>query len=77
MFDFSNDGWTYGPLIFIAILYFLWKFLKPNQSKRDRRTRDFKTRYKERQRDKNSSFGGDESTDRETYRERWDDKRKF
>lgn len=32
MLDFNMDGWTYGPLIVIAILYFLWRFLKPGVS---------------------------------------------
>ncbi|CAN5362152.1 hypothetical protein BH23BAC2_BH23BAC2_03890 [soil metagenome] len=77
MFDFSQDGWTYGPLIVIAILYFLWRFLKPGTVKRDRRGRDFKTRFRERQRDKDSGVGSENLKDRETYRERWDEKRKY
>ena len=75
MFDFNLEGWTYGPLIGILILYFLWRFLKPNRNRRENRSRDFKTRYKERK--KGAVEGYEKEYEHKPYRERWNNRRKF
>ncbi len=75
MFDFNMEGWTYGPLIVIAILYFLWRVLKPNRNRSQGRGRDFKTRYQERKKGTADGFEKDEEP--KPYRERWNNRRKF
>lgn len=60
-------------MIVIAILYFLWRVLKPG-SKRGDRSRDFRTRYQERKRE---SADGVEEEEPKPYRERWNNRRKF
>ena len=75
MFDFNMEGWTYGPLIVIAILYFLWRILKPNRNSRGNRSRDFKTRYQERKRE--SADGYEKEEEPKPFRERWNSRRKF
>ncbi len=74
MFDFNVEGWTYGPLIVIAILCFLWRFLKPNRN-RNQGGRDFRTRYQERK--KGAADGFEKEVEPKPYRERWNKKRKF
>lgn len=74
MLDFNMDEWTYGPLIVIAILYFLWRFLKPG-SKRSDRNRDFRTRYQERKR--GATDGVEKEEEPKPYREKWNSRRKF
>ncbi len=75
MFDFNMEGWIYGPLIVIAILYFLWRVLKPNRNRREDRTRDFKTRYQERK--KGTADGNENQEESKPYREKWNSRRKF
>ncbi len=69
MFDFNLDGWTYGPILVIVILYFLWRFLRPSRNKRDRGSRDFRTRYQERKRSATRKES-EKDEDLKPYRER-------